>query len=65
MNGYAGQIGAKEVLAKGWGELHPLNDDFSERTRMMIYAPRNDSELDAVKRVTHAAYLLTVAEPTR
>jgi hypothetical protein len=40
----------EEVLAKGWGEPHPVSGT------MMVWGPRNDEELDVVWRLVHASY---------
>jgi Family of unknown function (DUF5519) len=40
----------KEVLAKGWGEPHPVSGT------MMVWGPRNDEELDVVWRLVRASY---------
>jgi hypothetical protein len=52
---------AKEVIEKGWGELHGLygqqfngNDALSD-TYMMIYSPRDKKELMVVKGILNAA----------
>ncbi|KAF7546745.1 hypothetical protein G7046_g9214 [Stylonectria norvegica] len=58
----------KEVLGKGWGQRHPLawrsrflqspvSPDF-----VMIYAPRDDHELQVVCNIVEAAIWYTVAE---
>jgi len=51
---------AKIVLEKGWGERHPLARGgwmkaYVPREFIMIYAPRNRAELDAVCRIIEAA----------
>ncbi|KAL6873159.1 hypothetical protein J3F83DRAFT_732260 [Trichoderma novae-zelandiae] len=58
----------KEILQKGWGQRHPLawkgrfiqmpvSQDF-----VMIYAPRNDMELEIVGKIINAAIWYTLAE---
>ncbi|CAG7557035.1 unnamed protein product [Fusarium equiseti] len=58
----------KEVLQKGWGQRHPLawtgrfikspvSPDF-----LMVYAPRDDEELQVVCNIIEAAIWYTVAE---
>jgi len=39
----------EELLLKGWGEMHPLAVDGSgraPRTAVMVFAPRDDKEID-------------------
>lgn len=49
------------VIKKGWGEYHPLdskiypNKDFGH---IMVYAPRNKEELEAIKVITTVSYKL-------
>jgi len=51
----------KEVLEKGWGELHGLagqvykGNDALPPTYMMVYAPRTEQELAVVKQILQAA----------
>lgn len=46
----------KEVIAKGWGELHSLaGQDRIANTYMMIYSPRDKSELEVIKKILVAA----------
>jgi hypothetical protein len=51
---------ARVVLQMGWGERHPLSkggwmQKYVPREFVMIYAPRNDMELDVVCRIIEAA----------
>lgn len=51
---------AKVVLEKGWGERHPLAKGgwmkkYVPREFIMVYAPRNREELEAVCRIIEAA----------
>jgi 2-keto-4-pentenoate hydratase/2-oxohepta-3-ene-1,7-dioic acid hydratase in catechol pathway len=47
---------AKEVIEKGWGELHGLAGDGPLiKTYLMIYSPRNDVELGVTKEILEAA----------
>jgi len=51
---------AKIVLQKGWGERHPLAKGgwmakYVPREFVMIYAPRNETELAVVCRIIEAA----------
>jgi hypothetical protein len=46
----------KEVIEKGWGELHGLaGNGPAAKTYMMIYSPRNDMELEITKKILEAA----------
>ncbi len=46
----------KEVIEKGWGELHGLaGQGAAAKTYMMIYSPRNEEELEITKRILEAA----------
>ncbi|KAL1747406.1 hypothetical protein HDZ31DRAFT_80517 [Schizophyllum fasciatum] len=49
----------KEVIAKGWGERHPLSGCFGEKdlqaNYLFIYAPRSDKELEVITRIMEAA----------
>jgi len=47
---------ASEVLAKGWGVEHPTNPYIHDFELLMIYAPRSDEELEAVKAIITQAY---------
>ena len=40
----------QEVLAKGWGEPHPVSGT------MMIWGPRNEEELDVIWNLVRASY---------
>lgn len=52
---------AREIIEKGWGELHGLSgqifkgEDGLPSTYMMIYAPRNDAELEIIQKILEAA----------
>ncbi|CAF9910148.1 MAG: hypothetical protein GOMPHAMPRED_006972 [Gomphillus americanus] len=47
---------AKYVLDRGWGQRHPLSGYFGMGfTYVMIYSPRNDEELDVLRKITYAA----------
>lgn len=49
------------VIEKGWGEYHPLDPKIypnKEYGHIMIYAPRNKEELEAIKIITIASYKL-------
>lgn len=47
----------KEVILKGWGELHGLAaaGTRAAKTYMMIYSPRNEKELKVTKQILEAA----------
>lgn len=46
----------KEVIEKGWGELHGLaGQGAAAGTYMMIYSPRNEAELEITKKILEAA----------
>jgi len=46
----------KEVITKGWGELHGLaGQDRAAKTYMMIYSPRDEMELEVTKKILLAA----------
>jgi hypothetical protein len=44
-----------EVVDKGWGEHHPLALDGSIPNLLMVYAPRDDGDLDVVRIIIGAA----------
>jgi len=44
-----------EVVDKGWGERHPLALDGSIPNLLMVYAPRDDGDLDVVRIIIGAA----------
>lgn len=46
----------EHVLATGWGELHPLAARGQiEKTTVMVYAPRDEAEVETVLAITGAA----------
>jgi hypothetical protein len=48
---------AREVIAKGWGEFHPLVvQGVMPPTNLMVFGPRDDAELDTVWRIVRASY---------
>jgi hypothetical protein len=50
----------KEVIEKGWGELHGLaGQGRAAKTYMMIYSPRDSKELEIVKKILEAAIKYT------
>lgn|SRR5262249_2024159 len=46
----------KDVLVKGWGEPHPVSGT------MMIWGPRDESELDVVWSLVRASYAYATGE---
>lgn len=51
---------ARVILEKGWGQRHPLSGGgwmmaYVPREFVMIYAPRDRTELDVVCRIIEAA----------
>ena len=51
---------ADEVLAKGWGIEHPTNPYIHDFELLMIYAPRTEDDLEAVKTIVTRAYEWTL-----
>ena len=47
----------REVIEKGWGELHGLAgaDNKAAKTYMLIYSPRDENELSVTKKILSAA----------
>jgi phospholipase/carboxylesterase len=47
----------EEVLAKGWGELHPsAPKGFAPGKTVMVFGPRAETELDVVWQILHVSY---------
>ena len=49
------------VIAKGWGEYHPMDSvAFPDKQygHIMVYAPRNEQELEVIKQITFTSYQL-------
>jgi hypothetical protein len=47
---------ARLLVQKGWGERHGLNGKVGfPRGYLMVYAPRNESELDVIRSIIKAA----------
>ena len=46
---------AAEVVAEGWGEYHPFALDGTIPNLLMVYAPRDDEDLDVVMTIIEAA----------
>jgi Luciferase len=52
-----------EVLAKGWGEPHPMaRRGLIPPTAVMVYAPRNAAEVETVLQVIGASYRFARSE---
>ena len=52
-----------EVLAKGWGEPHPMaRRGLIPPTAVMVYAPRDGAEVEAVLQVIGASYRFACGE---
>ena len=47
-----GRADGAEVVAKGWGEPHPMNEMIPEFELLMVFAPRDMSELEVIKQIT-------------
>ncbi|HEV1998240.1 MAG TPA: luciferase family protein [Candidatus Dormibacteraeota bacterium] len=48
---------AREVIARGWGEFHPLVEQgVMPPTNVMVYGPRDEAELEAVWQIVQASY---------
>lgn len=52
------------VKETGWGIKHPWSDNLAEDgfVLMMIYAPRNEADLDNIKKIISAAWHLALSE---
>jgi hypothetical protein len=49
---------AEEAIDSGWAELHPVARlGLIPRTAVMVYAPRDDAELEVVERLVRASHL--------
>ena len=46
---------AEKVVDKGWGEWHPFAIDGTMPGLVMVYAPRSDEDLEAVKTIIESA----------
>ncbi|KAF5607866.1 uncharacterized protein FSUBG_4968 [Fusarium subglutinans] len=53
---------AKLVLEKGWGQRHPLSGTVLYLGNVMVYAPRNEAELEVVKSITRAGVKFILGE---
>jgi hypothetical protein len=48
---------AREVIARGWGEFHPLvQQGLVPPTNLMVFGPRDEGELETVWQIVQAAY---------
>lgn len=67
----------REVLAKGWGEMHPLAGQLVDdphggsgqlrvpSTDVMIFGPRDEKELESIWQLVQAAHAFAREESTR
>ncbi|KAF4473218.1 hypothetical protein FAGAP_13354 [Fusarium agapanthi] len=53
---------AKLVLEKGWGQRHPLSGTVLYLGNVMVYAPRDEDELEVVKNITRAGVKFMLGE---
>ncbi|KAF5615339.1 hypothetical protein F25303_13810 [Fusarium sp. NRRL 25303] len=53
---------AKLVLERGWGQRHPLSGTVLYLGNVMVYAPRNEDELEVVKSITRAGVKFMLGE---
>ncbi|KAM0487693.1 hypothetical protein ACHAP7_001499 [Fusarium lateritium] len=53
---------AKLVLERGWGQRHPLAGGILYLGNVMVYAPRNEEELEIVERITRAGVRFMLGE---
>jgi hypothetical protein len=53
---------AKLVLERGWGQRHPLAGRLLYLGNIMVYAPRNEEELEVVESITRAGARFMVGE---
>jgi len=48
---------ARRVVAKGWGELHPVaRRGWLPPTAIMVYGPRDEAELEVIWAILRASY---------
>lgn len=56
---------AYEVVSKGWGEYHPLNKSATKNSTqalVMIYSPRNETDLKQIKKILVSSYNYVLRE---
>lgn len=53
---------ARSVLRTGWGQRHPISGVLMPLTYVMIYAPRDEHELEVWKNIVRASVAFTTAE---
>ncbi|KAF4338521.1 hypothetical protein FBEOM_7560 [Fusarium beomiforme] len=53
---------AKLVLEKGWGQRHPISGTVLYVGYVMVYAPRNEDELEVLKTITRAGVRFMLGE---
>ena len=48
---------ARQVIARGWGEFHPLVEQgIMQPINLMVYGPRDEEELETVWQIVQASY---------
>ncbi len=57
------EVDFQKVVDKGWGIKHPWSDRLSDDglILMMIYAPRNETDLENIKKIITAAWHLALS----
>jgi hypothetical protein len=56
---------AEQLIADGWGELHPVaRMGLLPRTAIMVYAPRDDLEVAVVGRIVGASHAFASGHPS-
>lgn len=53
---------AKLVLERGWGQRHPIAGTILYLGDVMVYAPRNEEELEVSQKITRAAAKFMLGE---
>ena len=54
---------AREVIARGWGEFHPLVEQgIMPPTNLMVYGPRDEAELETVWQIVQASHATATGE---
>jgi phospholipase/carboxylesterase len=57
---------AREVIARGWGEFHPLVEQGGmPPTMVMVYGPRDEAELETVTQIVRASYDNATGAPAK
>ncbi|MQA99716.1 MAG: phospholipase [Actinobacteria bacterium] len=56
---------AAEVIAKGWGELHPAaREGLISGAAVMVFGPRDEDELEVVAQIVQASYRFAGGDDT-